>query len=138
MYNVDYKPALFLLVLLLVQKENFMNNPEEEFILQLHPRPHETVSLEIPKDTLESLKKIALSRDMSYEALLKFYIGQGLRQDLASSQECSNCGHKVKKPLSQRMHNCPVCHASLCRDLNAAINIKARGTHALKAQVMSS
>lgn len=55
-----------------------------------------------------------------------------------TSQECSNCGHKVKKPLSQRMHNCPICHASLCRDLNAAINIKNRGTHGLKAQIMSS
>ena len=55
-----------------------------------------------------------------------------------TSQECSNCGHKVKKPLSQRMHNCPVCHTSLCRDLNAAINIKNRGTHGLKAQLMSS
>jgi putative transposase len=55
-----------------------------------------------------------------------------------TSQECSNCGHKVKKPLSQRMHNCSVCHISLCRDLNAAINIKARGTHALRALLMSS
>ncbi|MEI1373158.1 transposase [Nostoc sp. UHCC 0926] len=55
-----------------------------------------------------------------------------------TSQECSSCGHKVKKPLSQRMHNCPVCHTSLCRDLNASFNIKARGTHALKAQLMSS
>ena len=63
-----------------------------------------------------------------------------------TSQECSSCdalslpkgGHKVKKPLSQRMHNCPICHASLCRDLNAAINIKNRGTHGLKAQSMSS
>ncbi|AFZ26478.1 transposase, IS605 OrfB family, central region [Cylindrospermum stagnale PCC 7417] len=54
-----------------------------------------------------------------------------------TSLECSNCGHKVKKSLSQRMHNCPVCHASLCRDLNAAINIKNRGTHGLKAQSMS-
>jgi putative transposase len=55
-----------------------------------------------------------------------------------TSQECSSCGHKVKKPLSQRMHNCPVCHVSLCRDLNAAINIKNRGAHGLKAQSMSS
>ncbi|MEH2061619.1 MAG: zinc ribbon domain-containing protein [Nostoc sp.] len=54
------------------------------------------------------------------------------------SQECSNCGYKAKKPLSQRMHNCPVCSTSLCRDLNASLNIKARGTHALKAQLMSS
>lgn len=56
----------------------------------------------------------------------------------ATSQECSSCGHKVKKPLSQRMHNCSVCHTSICRDLNAAINIKNRGTHGLKAQLMSS
>ena len=57
-----------------------------------------------------------------------------------TSQECSSCGHKVKKPLSQRMHNCPVCHTSLCRDLNAAINIRNRGAHDLskKAQSMSS
>jgi putative transposase len=54
-----------------------------------------------------------------------------------TSQECSSCGAKVRKPLSQRMHNCPVCHVSLCRDLNASLNIKARGTHALKAQLMS-
>lgn len=54
-----------------------------------------------------------------------------------TSQECSNCGHKVKKTLSQRMHNCPVCHTSICRELNASINIKNRGTHGLKAQEMS-
>jgi len=60
-----------------------LNLPEEEFTLQLHPRTQETVSLEIPKDTLDSLKKIAQNRDISTVALLKFYIGQGLRQDLA-------------------------------------------------------
>jgi len=60
-----------------------MKNPEEELILQLHPRAKETVTIEIPKDTLDSLKKVAANRDMSLEALLKFYIGQGLRQDLA-------------------------------------------------------
>jgi putative transposase len=55
-----------------------------------------------------------------------------------TSQECSSCGQKVKKLLSQRMHNCPNCNISLCRDLNASLIIKARGTHALKAQLMSS
>ena len=38
-----------------------------------------------------------------------------------TSQICSNCGHTVKKSLSVRMHNCPVCHTHICRDLNAAI-----------------
>lgn len=55
-----------------------------------------------------------------------------------TSQECSSCGCKVKKSLSERTHNCPNCQVNLCRDLNAAINIKNRGTHDLKAQIMSS
>lgn len=57
-----------------------------------------------------------------------------------TSQSCSHCGHVVKKPLSQRTHNCPVCHVSLCRDLNAARNIKiiAQGHPVLKARLMSS
>ena len=60
-----------------------MNNSEEEIKLQLRPRTAEIVSLNIPIDTLASLEKIAANRDMSLEALLKFYIGQGLREDLA-------------------------------------------------------
>ncbi|NEQ70742.1 MAG: hypothetical protein F6J86_04900 [Symploca sp. SIO1B1] len=62
-----------------------MNKPENEFTLQLHPRLQEQVSLDIPTDTLVSIKKVAVSRDMSCEALIKLYIGQGLRQDLAQS-----------------------------------------------------
>jgi hypothetical protein len=60
-----------------------MNKPTEETILNIKTRPSENVSISIPKDTLESLKEIANNQDMSLEALLKFYIGQGLRQDLA-------------------------------------------------------
>ena len=60
-----------------------MNNSEEEIKLQLRPRTAEIVSLNIPIYTLASLEKIAANRDMSVEALLKFYIGQGLREDLA-------------------------------------------------------
>ena len=62
-----------------------MNNPEAEIKLQFRPRITETVSIEIPIDTLESIKKIAAIRDMSVEALLKFYIGQGLRADLTKA-----------------------------------------------------
>jgi hypothetical protein len=60
-----------------------MRIKHKDFELHIRPRPVETVSIEIPKDTLKSLKKVAASRDMSYQALLKFYIGQGLREDLA-------------------------------------------------------
>lgn len=57
-----------------------MKNPEE-IKLHIRPRATETVSIKIPIDTLESLQKIAAIRDMSVEALLKFYIGKCLRQD---------------------------------------------------------
>ncbi|NDJ24260.1 hypothetical protein GS682_21940 [Nostoc sp. B(2019)] len=60
-----------------------MNKPDEQLELHLRPRDTETVSIKIPTDTLESLKKVAANRDMSLEGLLKFYIGQSLRQDLA-------------------------------------------------------
>ncbi|NES65548.1 MAG: transposase [Okeania sp. SIO2D1] len=46
--------------------------------------------------------------------------------------ECSRCGHKVKKLLSQRQHNCPKCNLSIGRDLNAAINIRNRAKVLLK------
>ena len=71
------------LVQLLAKKENCMNKPNEEITLNIRPRPSENLEISIPKDTLESLKKIAHGKDTSLEALLKFYIGQGLRQDLA-------------------------------------------------------
>ena len=40
--------------------------------------------MEMPTEVLDSLNQVAANRDMSVEALLKFYIGQGLRQDVAS------------------------------------------------------
>lgn len=49
--------------------------------LKLRPRPSKPVTLTIPCDALESIERVAAVRDMSPEALLKFYIGQGLRQD---------------------------------------------------------
>lgn len=61
-----------------------MKTPEEKLEFKPRPRAQETVSLELPKDALESLEKVAASRDMSLAALLRFYIGQGLRQDLTN------------------------------------------------------
>jgi len=41
-----------------------------------------------------------------------------------TSQNCSGCGTKVPKTLSDRLHVCPECGVILDRDHNAAINIK--------------
>jgi putative transposase len=57
----------------------------------------------------------------------------------STSQDCSNCGHKVKKELSDRRHSCSNCGCELDRDHNAAINIRNRavGHSVLKAQATS-
>ncbi len=44
-----------------------------------------------------------------------------------TSQDCSNCGNRIKKSLSTRTHQCS-CGTVLCRDHNAAINILNKGT----------
>lgn len=40
-----------------------------------------------------------------------------------TSQDCSNCGYRVWKRLSERVHSCPHCGLVMDRDHNAAVNI---------------
>jgi hypothetical protein len=61
-----------------------MNN-SENLTLKINPRPSEIVSISIPIDTLENLKKIAASKDMSVEGLIKLYIGKNLRQEISQN-----------------------------------------------------
>ena len=39
-----------------------------------------------------------------------------------TSQDCSQCGHRQKKSLSQRTHQCVKCGDQLHRDHNAALD----------------
>jgi hypothetical protein len=46
-------------------------------------RPTIMISLRIPMDVVEKLKKIAPAKGMSgYQALIKYYVGKGLREDI--------------------------------------------------------
>jgi hypothetical protein len=60
-----------------------MSQSEFPAELHMHPRPSTTVTLTVPTDTFSTLQEVATNRDMSVEALMKFYIGQGLRHDIA-------------------------------------------------------
>ena len=44
-----------------------------------------------------------------------------------TSQDCSACGHREKKALSDRVHHCKACGYKTDRDHNAAINILTLG-----------
>ena len=48
-----------------------------------------------------------------------------------TSQDCSRCGFRVKKKLSDRVHTCPACGLELDRDHNAALNILRLGLQSL-------
>lgn len=41
-----------------------------------------------------------------------------------TTQRCSNCGERVIKSLSERMHKCPFCKFTAPRDYNSALEIK--------------
>jgi len=45
-----------------------------------------------------------------------------------TTKECSNCGTKTEKALSERTHICPSCGLSVDRDINAARVILKRAT----------
>ena len=45
-----------------------------------------------------------------------------------TSQRCYNCGTIVKKDLSVRQHQCPVCSVNIHRDLNSSLEILRLGT----------
>jgi hypothetical protein len=50
-------------------------------------RPSTSITIRIPEDVVESLKTIAPQKGFSgYQALLKFYISEGLRKDEALYQ----------------------------------------------------
>lgn len=65
-----------------MQNKNTIQTPEGN---ALSFKERETVALEIniPKDVLDSLERIATRRDLPVKALIKFYVGQGIKKDLA-------------------------------------------------------
>jgi hypothetical protein len=51
-------------------------------------RPMTTISIRMPEDVIEDLKEIAPELGFAgYQALIRAYIGQGLRRDLESLQK---------------------------------------------------
>ena len=55
----------------------------------------------------------------------------GLVNPAYTTQDCSRCGHREEKKLSERTHSCTRCGYRTTRDLNAAQNILALGLDGL-------
>lgn len=54
----------------------------EGFELRFYERESTEITLNIPKEVLETLEEIANKKDMSVESVLKFFISKGLRNEL--------------------------------------------------------
>ena len=54
----------------------------EGFELKFYERESAEITLNIPKDVLETLQTIADKKEMSVESVLKFFISKGLRNEL--------------------------------------------------------
>ncbi|HEX8564118.1 MAG TPA: transposase [Pyrinomonadaceae bacterium] len=89
---------------------------------------------------LNALKKSRLAKQILDAAWGKFFQKLAYKAEDAgrvfvkvnpnnTSQNCSGCGLKVSKPLSQKIHNCESCGLVLDRDENAAINILRLGNN---------
>ena len=66
----------------------------------IKPRLQEEIVLSIPTDVHKSLQTIAEKQNMSEQALLRFYIGQGLRQDI-SQHFANNVLERTAQVLSK-------------------------------------
>jgi putative transposase len=49
-----------------------------------------------------------------------------------TTQDCSRCGYRQVKKLSDRVHRCPHCGLEIDRDHNSALNILTLGTQSLE------
>jgi len=79
--------------------------------------------------------------DAAWRQLLDFTTYKAVHADRAcirvdprnTTQMCSGCGELVPKDLSVRVHKCPHCGLEIDRDLNASLNILARGLSCIRA-----
>ncbi len=80
--------------------------------LKITPRPTQTVSLKVPLDTLAQLQQIARARDLGFQSLLKLYIGEGVRSDLALVKK-QQLVHETESALRQHFNGDPKLNAIL-------------------------
>ncbi|HET7230621.1 MAG TPA: hypothetical protein VFJ16_11500 [Longimicrobium sp.] len=60
-----------------------MDDSDDFVITRLRPEPCEDVTIKIRVKAMLAIREIAEERDMSVEALLRYYIGFGVREDIS-------------------------------------------------------
>jgi hypothetical protein len=72
----------------------------KKIMIPTKDRPTTMISLRVPVDVLEKLRKIAPAKGMSgYQALMKYYVGKGLREDFGLVKQIESA-EKLEKTLA--------------------------------------
>ncbi len=87
-----------------MQEENKTIVTPEGYTLKFREQETVELKLDIPKRVLDSLEKVAAKRNLPLEAVVKFYIGQGLRLDVANFFS-GNVLEKTEEVLSRRLQS---------------------------------
>lgn len=87
-----------------MQEENKTIVTPEGYTLRYREQETVELKLEIPKRVLSSLENIAEKRNLPLEAVIKFYIGQGLRLDVANFFS-GNILAKTEEVLSRHLQS---------------------------------
>ena len=65
-------------------------------------RPTRPITIRMPVDVLEDLKRVAPTKDLpGYQSLIKFYIRQGLRLDMERLWETEEKSRKLDAVLTE-------------------------------------
>lgn len=91
------------------------------------------------KTIRRGIADVAWGQFAQYTAYKAEWAGRGVAfvNPRGTTQNCSGCGVIVPKGLRVRIHSCPHCGLRIGRDLNAALNILARGLTSLDASPRS-
>ncbi len=121
------------------RRENFSHQLSRKIVRRYHPICIEDLDINQMKDG--NFK--SLNREISDTAWSSFFNKISYKAENAgkklikvnpayTSQDCSSCGYRVKKKLSDRIHKCPNCNLEMDRDLNASLNILRLGLQSLQ------
>ncbi len=100
--------------------ENKTTPSPESFKPYVHQEELTDITLQVPEKAMRSLRRVAERRELPIEAVMKFYISRGLREDLAdlfagdviekteqvlskhlkSKKEVSDIIHEIKNDLA--------------------------------------
>jgi len=87
-----------------MQEENKTLVTPEGYTLKYREQETVELKLDIPKKVLNSLERIAAKRNLPLEAVVKFYIGQGLRLDVVNLFS-GNILEKTEEVLSRHIQS---------------------------------